>query len=130
MMSPNWYVGRETLNRISFGQGFSDSRIVFSDDTPLLKSSSVTSGKRGKPPSPTPISFLLLLYPHLSPPPSFPILLKFLGLSSLCLLLSFLINCKLLHGLFTPQAPIKHLQYIMPCVRVCTVLRLNLVPKK
>lgn len=76
------------------------------------------------------ISLLLCLYPHFSPPPSFSTLLQFWGLSSLGLLLSFLSNCKLLHGLFKPQAFIRPLQYSIPCVKVCTVRRHSLVPKK
>ena len=76
------------------------------------------------------ISFLLCLYPHFFPPPSFPVLLQFRGLSSLGLLLSFLLNCKLLHGLFKPQAFIKPLQQRIPCVKVCTVWRLSVVPRK
>ena len=76
------------------------------------------------------ISFLLCLYPHFFPPPSFPVLLQFRGLSSLGLLLSFLLNCKLLHGLFKPQAFIKPLQQRIPYVKVCTVWRLSVVPRK
>lgn len=125
--SPNWYAACEALNRDRLWM-----RVFWLQHCLLRWYSTlevITCGGRKKRKSPSSLSFCAFTptSPHHPPSQSF---CSFGGWAPLGLLLSFLLNCKLLHGLFKPQAFIKLLQYRIPCVKVCTVRRLSLVPKK